>query len=547
MTYAIGVDLGTTYSAAAIAEGERADIVQLGSRAATVPSVVLLREDGALLSGDAAERRATIEPARAAREFKRRLGDPTPLILGGTPFGAEALMAELLRAIVARVSEERGEAPALVAVTHPASYGPYKLDLLHQMARQAGLPEAVFLAEPVAAASHYALQERIPLGAVIAVYDFGGGTFDAAVLRKTEEGFAILGQPEGLERLGGIDFDEAVFSHVVDTIGQSAIAGDGSPAARAALSRLREECRQAKESLSEDTEATIPVLLPGIQSEVRLTRAHLEDLIRPRIRETVAALDRSVRSAGLDMAQVDRILLVGGCSRIPLVGQMVRELTARPVSRDSHPKHAIALGAALFAANASLVAPAELSETVAPSTPAEEPLLVERAPELAAPESARAPIDVSPGLNPVPAASERAPTAPDPRVTPESIHGNARGRLPRWAWATAGLVVIVVVGAIVALLLGGGGASAEARITDAQLSGNVYTVWFETDGITVGPGRDTLVFYWDNAAPESGASWDGGSPVSFTFQRPAGATKICVAVAPADGAIKKSSGNCWTV
>ncbi len=547
MTYAIGVDLGTTYSAAAIAEGERADIVQLGSRAATVPSVVLLREDGVLLSGDAAERRATIEPARAAREFKRRLGDPTPLLLGGTPFGAEALMAELLRAIVARVSEERGEAPSLVAVTHPASYGPYKLDLLHQMVRQAGLPEAVFLPEPVAAASHYALQERIPPGAVIAVYDFGGGTFDAAVLRKTEEGFAILGQPEGLERLGGIDFDEAVFAHVVDTIGQDVIAGDGSAAARAGLSRLREECREAKESLSEDTEATIPVLLPGIQSEVRLTRAHLEDLIRPRISETVAALERSVRSAGLEMAQVDRILLVGGCSSIPLVGQMVRELTARPVSRDSHPKHSIALGAALFAANASLVAPAELAEPVAPPTPAEEPHLVEPDAEPTAPELARAPIDVPPRLSPVPAASEAAPTAPDRRVTSEGIPGNARSRLPRWAWAAAGLVAIVVVGAVVALLLGGGGASAQARITDAQLSGNVYTVWFETDGITVAPGRDTLVFYWDNADPESGATWDGGSPVSFTFQRPAGATKICIAVARADGAIKTSSGNCWTV
>ena len=269
MTYALGVDLGTTYSAAAIAEGERADILQLGTRAATVPSIVFLREDATLLTGDAAERRAASEPARAAREFKRRLGDPTPLILGGTPFGAEALMAELLRAIVAHATEERGEAPAMVAVAHPASYGPYKLDLMRQAARQAGLPAAVFLAEPVAAASHYALQERIEPGSVIAVYDFGGGTFDAAVLRKTADGFEILGQPEGMERLGGIDFDEAVFAHVVESVGRDALAGDGSAASRSALTRLREECREAKESLSEDTEATIPVLLPASQSEVR--------------------------------------------------------------------------------------------------------------------------------------------------------------------------------------------------------------------------------------------------------------------------------------
>ena len=350
MGYVLGIDLGTTYSAAAVAEGDRVDIVQLGSRAATIPSIVVLRDDGEILVGDAAERRAGSEPARAAREFKRRLGDPTPMIVGGSPFGAEALMAQVLRAIVKQVSDERGEPPSLIAVTHPASYGDYKLDLLRQMVRQAEAGEAVFIPEPVAAAVHYASQERIEPGSTVAVYDFGGGTFDAAVLRKTDAGsFEILGRPEGLERLGGIDFDEAVFSHVAETLGRAALEGDGGATARAAIGRLREECRDAKESLSADTEATIPVLLPAIQTEVRLTRAELEDIVRPRVRETAAALDRSVRSAGLEIGDIDRILLVGGSSRIPLVGQVLREMTGRPISRDAHPKHAIALGAARFA------------------------------------------------------------------------------------------------------------------------------------------------------------------------------------------------------
>ena len=189
MAYSLGIDLGTTYSAAATARDDRVEIFQLGERAATIPSIVVLRADGEVLTGDAAERRSLGEPTRTAREFKRRLGDPTPIILGGTPYGAEALLAHLLRAIVARVSEQSGAVPDAIVVTHPASYGAYKIDLLEQAVRQADIANVTLLTEPEAAAVHYAQQERVPVGAVIAVYDFGGGTFDATMLRKTEGGF----------------------------------------------------------------------------------------------------------------------------------------------------------------------------------------------------------------------------------------------------------------------------------------------------------------------------------------------------------------------
>ena len=119
MSYVLGIDLGTTYSAAAVFENNRAEIVQLGTRQATIPSVVLLRDDGEVLVGEAAERRALAEPERVAREFKRRLGDPVPLILGGTPYGAEALMAHLLRWIVATVSQQKGGPPdVVVSLSH---------------------------------------------------------------------------------------------------------------------------------------------------------------------------------------------------------------------------------------------------------------------------------------------------------------------------------------------------------------------------------------------------------------------------------------------
>src|SRR3989304_983614 len=108
MAYSLGVDLGTTYSAAATARGDRLEIFQLGEHAATIPSVVVLRADGEVLTGDAAKRRALSEPTRTARGVKRRLGDPTPLILGGTPYGAEALQAHLLAAMARKVSEQSG-------------------------------------------------------------------------------------------------------------------------------------------------------------------------------------------------------------------------------------------------------------------------------------------------------------------------------------------------------------------------------------------------------------------------------------------------------
>ena len=294
MVYALGIDVGTSYSAAATAREGRVEIFQLGERAATIPSVVVVRADGEVLTGDAAERRSLAEPTRTAREFKRRLGDPIPIIIGGTPYSAEALMAHQLRAIMGRVTEELGERPVAIVVTHPASYGAYKIDLLELAIRQAGIANATLLTEPEAAAVQYARRERVPAGAVVAVYDFGGVSFEATILRKTEDGFEQVGRPEGIERLGGIDFDEAIFNRVMTMVRSSGIAVDlEDPATLAAIARLREECRRAKEALSFDTDASVAVMLPGLQTEMRLTREEFEEMIRPRIDR-----DGSGRSAG---------------------------------------------------------------------------------------------------------------------------------------------------------------------------------------------------------------------------------------------------------
>jgi actin-like ATPase involved in cell morphogenesis len=374
LDYVVGVDLGTTFSAAAIGLADRVEIFDLGTRGAAIPSVVVLRADGTMLVGEAAERRAVSEPSRTAREFKRRLGDPTPFLLGGTPYGAEALTGHLLADVIAKISEQLGGPPGQVVLTHPANYGDYKRGYLEEAARLAGVGGVDFVLEPVAAAVHYATSERLATGDLLAVYDFGGGTLDIAAVRATGDDFELVGTPEGMERFGGIDLDEAVFFHVTEALGAAMTGLDlADPATTAALAALRTSCRDAKEALSSDIDTTIPVMLPTVHTEVRLTRAEFEDMLRPRLRETMTVLERVVDSAGATYEDVSRILLVGGASRIPLVAEMIRQETGRPVAVDANPKYAVSMGAARI----GLAEAGAWPKTVdAPVEPTSEPAVV---------------------------------------------------------------------------------------------------------------------------------------------------------------------------
>ena len=218
------------------------------------------------------------------------------------------------------------------------------------MARSAGLADPLYTTEPEAAAAHYASTRPLGEGDVLAVYDLGGGTFDATVLRRTSHGFEIVGTPEGIERLGGADFDDAIFAHVNYLAGGALTELDHSdPKTVVALARLRQDCTLAKEALSVDVEATIPVFLPNRHFDVTLTRGELEGMIRAPIESTIGTLDRVLRAAQVDRTTLAAVLLVGGSSRIPLVAQMVSEAFGRPTVVGAHPKHSVALGAALLA------------------------------------------------------------------------------------------------------------------------------------------------------------------------------------------------------
>jgi len=355
-SYHLGIDLGTTYVAAGILRQGRPEIVTLGDRAPVVPSVLYFKEDGEVLHGESATRRGLGDPTRVVREFKRRVGDATPMVVGQTPYSADVLLAKLLRFTHRAVVERQGSRPASIAVTHPANWGSYKIDVLHQAVQMAEIGEITTLTEPVAAAIHYAATERLEPGQTIAVYDLGGGTFDAAVLARTGSGvgFEVRGDVEGIERLGGIDFDEAVFHHALRWC-ESAVAelDPDDPATLQALARLRQECVEAKEALSTDTDVSIPVVLPNIQTEVRLTRAEFEAMIRPLLQQTVEALQRAIRNSAVAVDALAAVLLVGGSSRVPLIAEMVGAELGRPIAVDQHPKHTVALGAAIAAGRAA--------------------------------------------------------------------------------------------------------------------------------------------------------------------------------------------------
>jgi YVTN family beta-propeller protein len=344
------VDLGTTFVAAAIANESRVEMFTLGDRTVVTPAIVYLRDDGALVSGDAAGRRAVSSPDRIGREFKRRLGDPTPVILGGTPYPVTTLLGTLLHDVITRVTETEGTKPDSVVLTHPANWGPFRRELFEEVPQVAGLTSPRTVTEPEAAAAHYAASRNLNDGDIIAVYDLGGGTFDATVLRKFSGGIEILGIPEGIERLGGVDFDEAILSYVNYAANGALSELDmGDPQTAIALARLRQDCVLAKEALSVDNETTVPVFLPHRHFDVRLTRSDFEDMIRAPIESTIGTLIRTLRSAQIDQNRLSAVLLVGGSSRIPLVSRMISEELGRPTVVDAHPKYAVALGAAALA------------------------------------------------------------------------------------------------------------------------------------------------------------------------------------------------------
>ena len=244
MAYSLGVDLGTTFVAAAVARGSRVEMFTLGDRTVVTPAVVYARDDGSLVTGEAANRRAVSSPDRVGREFKRRLGDPTPVMLGGAPH-AVTVAARRAAHRHRRARSPRPKAPRQTTSSSPTrpTGAPTAANCSRRSPSSPASRSARMITEPEAAAAHYAAARHLTDGDTVAVYDLGGGTFDATVLRKRAIGIDILGTPEGIERLGGVDFDDAILAHINVSSGGALSELDlSNPQTAIALARLRQDC-----------------------------------------------------------------------------------------------------------------------------------------------------------------------------------------------------------------------------------------------------------------------------------------------------------------
>ena len=349
MGYRLGVDLGTTYTAAAVHVDGRVEMLGLGIRAMQVPSVVFVRRDGEIVVGEAAEQQGAADPSRVVREFKRRIGDSVPLVVGGAPFSAQALTARLLAWVVGVATERAGRPTRARLRDASGELGP--VQARPAAARRSG-SRACAASKPAPSPRRRRSPTRRATGWPRATGS-PSTTWAAAPStppssHATGRGSAWPGQPEGVEHLGGIDFDEAVFRHVLAALGPDVAALDDlDPATATGLARLRRDCVEAKEVLSFSVDTVVPVALPGITTSVRLTRGEFDDMLRPAIGETVAATRRVLESAGVEPDDLSAIVLVGGSSRIPLVSEMLSAAFGRPLAFDNHPKHDVALGAAI--------------------------------------------------------------------------------------------------------------------------------------------------------------------------------------------------------
>ncbi|GAA3556589.1 hypothetical protein GCM10022222_45340 [Amycolatopsis ultiminotia] len=341
----LSIDFGTSSTVgvlSAFGRGPRAIEID-GS--VTMSSAVYATEEGLLVVGQDAERRARIDPSRFEPNPKRRIDDGE-LLLGDRTFPVTAVFTAVLRRMGEEVHRQLSGMPDQLRISHPAGWGAPRQQTLRAAAADAGFTGIHLVPEPVAAAAHYAsLGTRLP--GPLAVYDLGAGTFDCAVVGVDARGFSVLAD-DGLPDLGSLDIDQALLVH----IGRSVSHAD--PAQWQRLLRpqtttdrrqrraLLQDVRDAKESLSRHSQTEVP--MPDPFGDVLVTRAELEALVRPSLLRSAELLAATIRHSGLTPAQLGGVYLVGGPSRMPLLAALVgTTLGVVPTTQDQ-PETAVAFG-----------------------------------------------------------------------------------------------------------------------------------------------------------------------------------------------------------
>ncbi|UUL84032.1 Hsp70 family protein [Sphingomonas qomolangmaensis] len=342
MPVIVGIDLGTTNSAAAIWKDGAAVLVPNSLGDFLTPSAVALAEDGSIVTGLAARERQVNEPSTARTLFKRAIGTAAPLSLGSIEFRAEELSAIILRSLKADVENFTGEKADKAVITVPAYFNDKQRKATRRAGELAGFSVERLINEPTAAALAYGIHE-LGVEEPFLVFDLGGGTFDVSLV-EIFEGVIEVRSSAGDNRLGGEDFNAVLMVMAAERIRELDWEASGNMVLQAVL---RDAAERARRKLSESDVATISLVWEGASHHVKITAADFEQRCEPllaRLREPVI---RSLRDGRTKVEELSEIVMVGGATRMPVVRKAATRMFGRfPASR-VHPDHAVALGAAI--------------------------------------------------------------------------------------------------------------------------------------------------------------------------------------------------------
>ncbi|MCI4355520.1 MAG: molecular chaperone DnaK [Thermoplasmata archaeon] len=356
MAKIIGIDLGTSNSAAAVLEGGRPVIIP-SAEGTTVgggkafPSYVAFAKDGQLIVGEPARRQAISNPENTVTAFKRKMGTDSKYRLSGKDYTPQQLSAFLLQKIKRDAEAFLGEKVEKAVITVPAYFNDNQRQATKDAGAIAGLEVVRIINEPTAASLAYGL-DKAGRQQKILVFDLGGGTLDVTLMEFGDGVFEVL-STAGDTQLGGTDMDNVLTEFIVSEFQKESAVNIGSD--KMAMQRVRDAAEKAKIELSStmETQLNLPFLTATNEGPkhlaLTLSRAKLEDLIRPIIQRCTGPLEQAIRDAKLEKSQIDRIILVGGPTRMPIVQKFVETAVGRPIERGVDPMECVALGAAVQA------------------------------------------------------------------------------------------------------------------------------------------------------------------------------------------------------
>ena len=348
MSKIIGIDLGTTNSCVAVMEGGKATVVTNTEGSRTTPSVVAFTKNGERLVGEPAKRQAVTNADRTISSIKRHMGSDYRVEIDGKKYSPQEISAMILQKLKADAENYLGEKVTEAVITVPAYFNDAQRQATKDAGKIAGLDVKRIINEPTAAALAYGLDNDKEQK--IMVYDLGGGTFDVSIIEIGDGVIEVLAT-NGDNRLGGDDFDKRITDYMIEDFKSK--EGIDLSNDKMALQRLREAAEKAKKELSSST--TTNINLPFITAnetgpkhfEMDLTRAKFDELTHDLVERTAAPVQNALRDAGLTAADLSKVLLVGGSTRMLSVQEKVKQLTGHEPSKTLNPDECVALGASI--------------------------------------------------------------------------------------------------------------------------------------------------------------------------------------------------------